>query len=80
MLNVFITVDVEVWCDGWDQLDAKFSDAFQRYIYGRTAHGNYGLPYQLQLLGAARRSPACSSSSRCSPPDSVSIRWPRSWA
>ena len=47
MLDVFITVDVEVWCDGWNDLDTKFPNAFKRYIYGPTSGGNYGLPYQL---------------------------------
>jgi hypothetical protein len=50
MIDVFLTVDVEVWCDGWDDIDAKFPSAFQRYIYGPTSRGNYGLPYQLHQL------------------------------
>jgi peptidoglycan/xylan/chitin deacetylase (PgdA/CDA1 family) len=50
MLDVFLTVDVEVWCDGWDNIDAKFPGAFKRYIYGPTSRGDYGLPYQLRLL------------------------------
>ena len=50
MLDVFLTVDVEVWCDGWDDLDTKFPNAFKRYIYGPTSRGNYGLPYQLCKL------------------------------
>ena len=50
MLDVFITVDVEVWCDGWNDLDTKFPNAFKRYIYGPTSRGNYGLPYQLCKL------------------------------
>ncbi|SFN79125.1 hypothetical protein SAMN05216386_1851 [Nitrosospira briensis] len=50
MIDVFLTVDVEVWCDGWDDIDAKFPSAFQRYIYGHTSRGDYGLPYQLHQL------------------------------
>ncbi|KIO49378.1 polysaccharide deacetylase [Nitrosospira sp. NpAV] len=50
MMDVFLTVDVEIWCDGWDNIDAKFPGAFQRYIYGPTSRGNYGLPYQLDQL------------------------------
>ena len=50
MIDVFITVDVEVWCDGWDDIDAKFGSAFKRYIYGPTSRGEYGLPYQLRQL------------------------------
>jgi hypothetical protein len=50
MLNVFVTVDVEVWCDGWDSIDAKFPEAFKRYVYGPTSRGNYALPYILRVL------------------------------
>ena len=50
MLDVFLTVDVEVWCNGWEDLDAKFPAAFRRYIYGPTSKGDYGLPYQLRHL------------------------------
>lgn len=50
MLDVFITVDVEIWCDGWKDLDAKFPEAFDRYVYGKTPSGDYGLPYQLKVL------------------------------
>jgi peptidoglycan/xylan/chitin deacetylase (PgdA/CDA1 family) len=50
MLDVLITVDVEIWCDGWQDIDARFPDAFRRYIHGPTAEGDYGLPYQLKVL------------------------------
>jgi hypothetical protein len=50
MMDVFLTVDVEVWCNGWDDIDAKFPGAFRRYIYGPTLKGDYGLPYQLRQL------------------------------
>lgn len=50
MLDVFYTVDVEVWCGGWKDLDERFPDSFLRYIYGPTACGDYGLPFQLRLL------------------------------
>lgn len=50
MLNVFFTVDVEIWCSGWDNIDQKFPQAFDRYIYGKTSRGSYGLPFQTQLL------------------------------
>lgn len=48
VLDVFLTADVEIWCDSWVDLDCKFPEAFQRYIYG--PHGKYGLPYQLAIL------------------------------
>lgn len=49
-MNVLFTVDVEIWCDGWNDLDARFPDAFRRYIYGPTAHGEVGLRHQIQVL------------------------------
>ena len=50
MLDVFLTIDTEIWCDGWDNLDAKFPEAFRRYVYGPTRHGNYALPATLDIL------------------------------
>lgn len=50
MLDVFFTVDVEIWCDGWRNIDEKFPDAYRKYIYGPTSNGDYGLPYQLDVL------------------------------
>ncbi|MCU6434129.1 hypothetical protein LPB67_10150 [Undibacterium sp. Jales W-56] len=50
MLDVFFTVDVEIWCGGWKNLDARFPQAFQQYVYGRTPKGEYGLRYQLKEL------------------------------
>ena len=50
MLDVFLTVDVEIWCDGWNNIDEIFPSAFRKYIYGPTPKGNYGLPFTLNLL------------------------------
>jgi hypothetical protein len=50
MLNVMFTVDVEVWCGGWENLDQNFPGAFKRYVYGPTKHGDAGLPLTLKLL------------------------------
>lgn len=50
MLNVFFTIDVEVWCAGWQNIDEKFVDAFDRHIYGNTKQGSFGLPYQLKVM------------------------------
>lgn len=50
MLKVFFTVDVEIWCDGWQDIDRKFAASFRKYVYGPTAQGDYGLPYTLQVL------------------------------
>ena len=50
MLKVFFTVDTEIWCGGWDDLDRKFPEAFQRYVYGPTSQGNYALPMTMEIL------------------------------
>lgn len=50
MLDVFFTVDVEIWCGGRDQVEARFARAFQQYVYGPTARGEYGLRYMLRQL------------------------------
>ena len=49
-LKVLFTVDTEIWCGGWDNLDEKFSAAFRRYVYGPTPRGNYGLPVTMEIL------------------------------
>lgn len=49
-LNVYITVDTETWCGGWDNIDQKFPRAFANYIYGKTSQGDFGLPFQLKSL------------------------------
>jgi hypothetical protein len=50
MLDVFFTVDVEIWCDGWHNIDDKFPRAFRQYVYGPTRRGQYGLPFTLARL------------------------------
>lgn len=50
MLDVFLTVDVEIWCGGWQNLEQRFPSAFRQYVYGSTTRGDYGLPYQLNVL------------------------------
>ncbi len=49
-MNVFLTFDIEVWCNGWDDLDGAFPGSFERYIYGRSPHGDYALPQTLSIL------------------------------
>lgn len=49
-VNVFLTFDIEVWCGGWKDLDAKFPAAYARYIFGRSAAGDYALPKTLEIL------------------------------
>jgi hypothetical protein len=51
-VKVLLTFDVEVWCNGWDQLDAVFPSSFERYVYGRSKRGDYALPKTLEILNA----------------------------
>jgi len=48
MLDVYFTIDAEIWCDGWHDLEQKFPEAFERYILGPGRC--WGLPDQLQVL------------------------------
>jgi hypothetical protein len=49
-MNVFLTFDVEIWCNGWDHLDQAFPASFERYVYGHSTHGDYALPKTLAIL------------------------------
>lgn len=49
-MRVVLSFDIEVWCDGWDHLDASFPAAFKRYVYGRSVAGDYALPMTLEIL------------------------------
>lgn len=49
-MNVHLTFDVEVWCKGWTALDANFPAQYERYVYGRSRHGDYALPKTLEIL------------------------------
>jgi hypothetical protein len=49
-LNVFITVDTEIWPDGMDLHPVSFGRALRRDIYGETSRGAYGVPFQLDVL------------------------------
>lgn len=49
-MNVFFTVDVEVWCGSWTDLDARFPTAFRQYVYGPTRDGEFGLRMQARHL------------------------------
>jgi len=56
-MDVFLTVDTEVWpiADGWPSKPlpadrADFTQELRGYIYGDTPAGQFGLPYQVQLL------------------------------
>lgn len=49
-MKVYVTFDIEVWCDGWSDLDGRFPAAFERYYYGRSRAGEYALPKTLEIL------------------------------
>lgn len=49
-MNVHLTFDVEIWCNGWRHLDQEFPAAFERYVYGRSKRGEYALPATLDVL------------------------------
>jgi hypothetical protein len=49
-MNVYLTFDIEVWCDGWNDLDGVFPGNFARYVYGRSSYGSYALPKTLEIL------------------------------
>lgn len=49
-MNVYLTFDIELWCNSWDDLDGRFPGAVKRYVYGRSAKGDYALPKTLEIL------------------------------
>lgn len=49
-MNVYLTFDIEVWCNGWDNLDSVFPGNFERYVFGSSQHGSYALPKTLEIL------------------------------
>lgn len=49
-MRVYVTFDIEVWCDGWSDLDGRFPAAFERYYFGRSPAGEYALPKTLEIL------------------------------
>lgn len=49
-MNVYLTFDIEIWCNGWAELDGQFPASFERYVYGRSPKGSYALPKTLEIL------------------------------
>lgn len=49
-MNVHLSFDTEVWCNGWDRLDAQFPASFERYVHGHSASGDYALPKTVEIL------------------------------
>ena len=49
-MKVYLSFDVEVWCNGWNDLDRVFPAHFERYVFGRSKQGDYALPKTLEIL------------------------------
>lgn len=49
-MNVYLTFDIEVWCNGWDSLDASFPSSYERYVYGASRTNGYALPRTLEAM------------------------------
>ena len=49
-MNVYLTFDIEIWCNDWAELDQRFPASFERYVYGRSKQGDFALPATLQML------------------------------
>jgi len=49
-MKVYLSFDIEMWTNGWSDLDAQFESSFQRYYIGRSKSGDYALPKTLEIL------------------------------
>lgn len=49
-MKVLLTFDVEIWCNGWKDMDRVFPARFERYVYGGSKHGQYALPKTLEIM------------------------------
>ena len=49
-MQVYLSFDTEVWCNNWQELDARFPASFERYCYAHSKHGDYALPKTLEIL------------------------------
>jgi peptidoglycan/xylan/chitin deacetylase (PgdA/CDA1 family) len=50
LVKLYLTFDVEIWCDGWLDIESRFPSCFARYVYGRSGAGSYALPKTLEIL------------------------------
>jgi hypothetical protein len=50
MLNVFLTVDTEVWPLTPEWRETRLAREMEHYIYGVARDGRYGLPFQMDVL------------------------------
>lgn len=49
-MKVYLTFDIEIWCNNWEELDVRFPHSFHRYVYGHSQSGDYALPKTLEIL------------------------------
>lgn len=49
-MNVIFTTNVELWTSYWQEKKTTFRESYEFYILGKTSKGDFGLPFQLQLL------------------------------
>src|ERR1700760_1658208 len=49
-LNVFLTIDTEVWPRTPDWRKNRLGEDIQRDIYGVTRHGDFGIGYQISVM------------------------------
>jgi hypothetical protein len=59
MLNVYLTIDVEIWSPGWELDTDSLKRAFETYILGKTNDGEFGLKYQLDIINDAGLTAVC---------------------
>lgn len=52
MLQVFITIDTEIWPRDPVRIDTGIRDEMKRDIYGETGKGEYGIRYQIDRFNA----------------------------
>lgn len=50
-MQILLTFDVEIWCAHWDRIEHQFPAAFDRYVNGGSAAGEFALPKTLEILG-----------------------------
>lgn len=49
-MQVHLTYDIEIWADGWANMEASLPRAFRRLTYGPLPHERGALPVNLQIL------------------------------
>ena len=78
MLDVLLTIDVEIWCDTWAKLDEQFPHAFARYVYGRSSKGSFALPMTFEDLDENTAAARHFSSNHSLLVALAELLWPRS--